>query len=260
MTVCALIGVGDPAILAFVLDPSQVVTGELWRLVTWPLAYPEGVTLNGVITVAVLWYFGRDLERELLGRAGLLRYLLAIAAVLTVVLIGVYYLLGGINPVFEYGLDTIELMVFLTWVAEWPNRPFLFNIPAWVVGLVIVFVQVMGSVGSRGWDYLVYFLVSVACCAILARSMGMLSEIHGVPKLALPRRQPKAQRTRRHPSVRGQLIAGPWAESSPQARAESPDEARMNALLEKIHAQGADALSEAERAELLALRDRLRKR
>jgi hypothetical protein len=34
----------------------------------------------------------------------------------------------------------------------------------------------------------------------------------------------------------------------------------MNALLEKIHASGQDSLSEAEKAELLALRDRLRRR
>jgi hypothetical protein len=34
----------------------------------------------------------------------------------------------------------------------------------------------------------------------------------------------------------------------------------MNALLEKIHASGKDSLSEDEKAELLALRDRLRRR
>lgn len=42
--------------------------------------------------------------------------------------------------------------------------------------------------------------------------------------------------------------------------AESPDEARMNALLEKIHESGQASLSSAEQKELLELRDRLRRR
>ncbi|MBO0843244.1 MAG: hypothetical protein J2O46_08665, partial [Nocardioides sp.] len=54
------------------------------------------------------------------------------------------------------------------------------------------------------------------------------------------------------------VVAGPWA-STPQPP-QSRDEQRMDELLDKIHATGTESLTDAERAELLELRERRRKR
>jgi hypothetical protein len=71
----------------------------------------------------------------------------------------------------------------------------------------------------------------------------------------LPRRQPKARRPKRtFDNSRPTVVAGPW--EAPVSR----DEARMNEILDKIHAEGQAALTDKERAELLEIRERLRRR
>ncbi|MGC3956091.1 MAG: hypothetical protein QM804_17925 [Propionicimonas sp.] len=41
--------------------PQQVVEGQVWRLVTWPLSNAPG--LWGVLSLFFFWYFGTDLEQ-----------------------------------------------------------------------------------------------------------------------------------------------------------------------------------------------------
>ena len=58
----------DPAILNnFILWPPAVREGELWRLFTWPFANEP--SLWTVITLAIFWYFGREIEGLLGGRS-----------------------------------------------------------------------------------------------------------------------------------------------------------------------------------------------
>jgi hypothetical protein len=248
---------------SLILDPVAIVHGEVWRVVTWPFAYPGGVDFWSVVTIAFFWYFGKDLEDNLLGRKRMLEFIVGITLVFTAVSVLLYVSTGEV--VIDGGLDTVELMVLLAWIAEWPNRRFMFNIPAWVFGVVLVSVSVISKLQYGTWSYPLYLLVGIALCAIVARSLGMLSEHHIVPHISRPKRAPKpprSSRSPRHPSTRGpRVVAGPWEGSGlPTHPPESRDEARMNALLEKIHASGQDSLSEAEKAELLALRDRLRRR
>ena len=50
-----------PSRLWFATD--AVAAGQVWRLVTWPWA--EGLSLFGVINLALFWYFATDLERSI---------------------------------------------------------------------------------------------------------------------------------------------------------------------------------------------------
>src|ERR671912_24917 len=52
------------------LIPQEVRSGQIWRIVTWPL-YNEP-DLWTVITLAIFWFFGRDIE----GRIGRSRFAL----------------------------------------------------------------------------------------------------------------------------------------------------------------------------------------
>ena len=47
-------------LVPLVLIPDDVVHGQVWRLVTWPLA--NGPDLWTVLGLAMLWYFGRELH------------------------------------------------------------------------------------------------------------------------------------------------------------------------------------------------------
>jgi signal transduction histidine kinase len=260
--VSAIVGFGSPLTRALELDPIAIVHGQVWRAITWPLAYSSFGLLTA-LTIALFWYFGRDLEDNLLGRKRMLQFVVWVTLACSLISVTIYVALGQYVP--DATLSTLELIVLLAWIAEWPHRPFMFNIPAWVVGLVIVAVTLLGSVGSRNLFFGLYLVLVLAVSAMIAKSLGMLSEHHIVPHISRPKRAPKpprSSRSPRHPSARGpRVVAGPWEGSSlPTQPTESRDEARMNALLEKIHASGQDSLSDAEKAELLALRDRLRRR
>lgn len=254
----------------FVLDPEAILHGEVWRVVTWPFAYPGGVGLWPLLTIVMFWYFGKDLEEHLLGRTRMLQFVASVTVIFSVVAVAIDAIVAdGRAVVIDSGLNTVELVVLLAWIAEWPQRRFLFNIPAWVFGSVILALSLIQYLQYGVWWMALYLVVGLVLATIAARSLGMLSEHHALPTIHLPHRQkrggtarhqhgPRARRAHRHPSQGPTVVAGPWEGSS--APRESPDEARMNALLEKIHASGQGSLSSAEQKELLELRDRLRRR
>lgn len=248
----------DPQLLGWLaLDPERVLHGQVWRLITWPFSYVD-ISFWDAVTVFIFWYFGQDLEKNLLGRTKFLKFVLFSTLALGLLLVGIY----AAFPFFGvlWTLNTIELMVLLLWIAEWPTRRFMFNVPAWVLGLALVGMQVLSLTGHRAWQFLLHFVVGIALCALIGRHYGALAEHHWVPDL-VKRRTPKAKRQRKHfdPS-RPTVVSGPWdASLTPEPRV-TPDEARMNALLDKIHAHGQDSLSAKEKAELLELRERMRRR
>lgn len=68
-----------PSVLGYA--PSLLFYGEVWRIVTWPMA--DGIGLWPAINLFFLWYFGRELEITL-GRRRMARLYLGIWASLTV--------------------------------------------------------------------------------------------------------------------------------------------------------------------------------
>ena len=50
-------------------------------------------------------------------------------------------------------------MVLLVFIAEYPRRRFFFNIPGWVIGVVIIGISVLGYIGKRDWLLLVNLLL-----------------------------------------------------------------------------------------------------
>lgn len=244
------------------LDPAKALEGQLWRLVSWPFSYPYdlggfglgGISIWSVLNLFFFWYFGQDIEANLLGRSRFLRMIVWMTLALGVLLVMMDAAIPAFSGVLA-GLGSLELMIVLAWIAEWPDRRFLFNIPAWLFGLVIVGLNVLSLMGARQWWLLLHFLLGIVVCAVIARHYGMLAERHAIPHLHLPHRQPRVRKPKRtFDSSRPTVVTGPW---EPQV---SRDEARMNALLDKIHAEGQAALTDKERAELLELRDRLRRR
>jgi membrane associated rhomboid family serine protease len=241
------------------LSPHDVVDGQVWRLVTWPLAYPFGIGLWDLLYIAFFWYFGTEIE-SLLGKKRMAWFLGLIAVGLGLLWVALVELTsisnGALSGAFQlWGLNQIELMVLLVFIAEYPGRRFFFNIPGWVIGVVIVGISVLGYVGNRQWLYLINFLLGLVVTALIARSLGLMSEWRWLPHLSV-RRRPRRPRQRRPsgPTV----VQGPW--EPPAAPPVSRDQAALDALLDKISASGMDSLTGSEREQLLILRDRLRRR
>jgi hypothetical protein len=248
-----------------VLLPDSVRSGEVWRLVTWPLANEPG--LWPVLTLAIFWYFGRELE-GLLGRTKFAVMLLLLAVIPGIT--------GVLLDIIDYSLAPVELAVFLVFIAEYPTVRFFFGIPAWAIGAVIVGIQVLQYLGYRETERIVLLFVTIAVAALTARSMGLAQSLPWIPKLPYPGEsgsRRRRQRTRRS-SSRGDVIDGPWGATSrgappragaplpqpPRAADELQDQAELDHLLDKISANGMDGLTADEKRRLNELSKRLRNR
>lgn len=233
--------------------PAEVLQGQVWRAVTWP--FVDGISLWTILTLVLLWYFGRDLENQV-GRRPMMSLYVALWAILTVVAFVVGLAMGGGAMA---GLRSIQFIVLLLWIAEYPRRPFFFGIPAWIVGAVLVALQVLSYIAIRDLAGLASLVVTFFVAAVVARRFGLLSDLSW-----LPGRRGSAPRIRQGGGVRAPQASAPRtpraarAEQKAAAR-QASDHERMDALLEKISEQGIHSLTPAERKELEALRERRRK-
>ncbi len=222
--------------------PELVIEGQAWRLVSWPMA--NGLGLWGIISLFLLWYFGTDLE-QVVGRKPMAWLLVGIWASLTAAATLVSFLLGEGYAL--AGINIIQFAVLLIWIAEYPDRRFLFNIPAWVFGLVLIGLQVLQSLAMRDLGGLLSLALALVLIAIAARRSGLLSAYRWIP--GAPRaRQPRAARQPRSSRA-----------SQRQAGRTISDRERLDQLLDQINDQGIGSLTDAQRRELLRLRERLRR-
>lgn len=252
--------------LNLALLPDSVRGGEVWRLLTWPLANQPGIW--EVLTIAIFWYFGREIE-GLLGRS---RF-----AVMLLLLAVIPGLVGTALDIGDFSLRAVQLAVFLVFIAEYPTARFFFGIPAWAIGAVIVGVQVLQYLGFRETERILLLFVTIAVAALTARSMGLAQSLPWIPKLPYPGTAGGGrQRSRRRaprPAGGGAVIDGPWGASSrggggagaplpqpPRPGDDPRDQAELDLLLDKISANGMDGLSTEEKRRLNELSKRLRNR
>ena len=239
--VYALEPVDKPILTKLALIPSRITSGQVWRIISWPLANGlDQQLLWVIISIAVLWYFGSRLEEQV-GRTKFAWFLTMI-----IVIPG---LVGTALDLPQAGVHTVQLVVLLTFIAEYPNVRFFFGIPAWVLGAVYVAAEVLQLAGDRNGRRLLFFIVSLVVGALAARAVGMLEGFPWIPKISMPHRHRRPKQARR-PAV----VAGPWAGTTTVSAAQS----ELDELLDKISATGMNSLSKAEKERLNELSKRLR--
>jgi membrane associated rhomboid family serine protease len=246
LVVFAVEPVDKPIQLALAMVSEDVAHGQVWRLATWPFANLY-VDFWVVVSIFFFWYFGSEIERAI-GRVRM-----------AVLFFGTAALTGVVGTLIDLaGVGSIGLLIALVFIAEYPHIRFFFGIPGWLIGLVLVGIQIIQLLGYRFLVDLYTFLCSLVIVAVMARTVGLFAEHRWVP--ALPwRHGARAGRKRRRRAASGPtVVQGPWQPSStPQV---SPDQAALDALLDKISASGMDSLSDGEREQLMVLRERLRRR
>jgi hypothetical protein len=247
-----------PLLRSLALIPSEVFDGEIWRIVTWPLANGlDDRLLWYAVTVALLWYFGARLEAQA-GRTKFSIFLVAIIVVPGIV--------GTLLDLPQFGVRPVQLVVLLVFVAEYPNVRFFFGIPAWVIGVIYVLTDILQITGARAGDRLLFYVISLAIAAIAARSIGLLTAYPWIPRVPIGdgiRTRPArpARPPRRSKAGRPTVVEGPWGIASTVPNPTSlADQAELDSLLDKIAATGMDSLSGDEKRRLNDLSKKLRKR
>ncbi|MBJ7472393.1 MAG: rhomboid family intramembrane serine protease [Solirubrobacteraceae bacterium] len=284
--------VDKPITSAMAMIPDDVAKGEVWRLFTWPWSH-EGFGLFDIIGAAIFWIFGTQLEAQV-GRKRFTWLIGSSILIISTVATALGLLLSSETVLSD--LDLLQLVVLLLYIAEYPTRPFFFNIPAWVIGAVIVALEVINDLAFRDWVRLLTVFVAAALIALVARKIDLLSNYDRVPDVRMPRRKRRGETSapnRGRPtgrSGRGSGAGAPepkrsgslWgrkAEAEPAEIVQMPtrprprppvettvpdnfsvDDLALDALLDKISEGGMDALTDAERQSLDELRARRRGR
>jgi membrane associated rhomboid family serine protease len=248
-----------------VFHPIAVRDGDLWRIVTWPIANPP-TRLLVVLTLVFFWLVGHIVE-EMLGRT---RFTVLIAIITIIPAVIVTALPPESFPTLtEVGLSLLLTTLFVVYAAENPNAPSFFGIPIWILAAVFIGIDVLRVVGDRLWGTLIMMLLSMACALVVVRQWGFVARLSFIPKLAggqkphPPRRGPAPPRATSRKSDRrrsGQVVEGPWSSPAPpQSTADAAAaQVELDSLLDKISATGLDSLTTDEKRRLNELSKRLR--
>ncbi len=238
-------------------NATGVLDGQVWRLVTWPIANQPDFW--AILLFAVFYMLGSQLE-NLMGRRPFMWFLLLLTAVPAVVVTLVELVLTDFVGI-AAGLRFIEIGVLVAFAAQYPQARFWPGIPALAMAGIIVAIDYLQILGDRNEYEFVLLTAIVATSLVGMRSFGFAQELSGIPAVRLPAamtgsaapRPPSATRSRKR--GRGNLSAVPSAPANdPLADME------IDALLDQVAEHGLDSLSKDQRKRLEEHSKRLRKR
>ncbi len=270
-TTAILVGLGAIMLIVYAISPGSasnlvffpelVRAGEVWRLVTWPIVSVPSFWV--LISMFFFWYFGHIVE-EMVGRIRFTRLILAI-----VVAPPLFVSIVDLPTAPEAGLNLLGSIMLVLFAAENPNAPFFFNIPAWIIAAIFIGIDVLGYVGNRWWGTLVVLLLAVGIALVTIRQWGFAERLDMIPRFSGSSRHRKPTRSasgrarratprRTDRSGRTEVIKGPWAPPAVDGAARESMQAELDGLLDKISAQGLEALSSDEKKRLNELSKLLR--
>lgn len=249
-------------------SPSLVRDFEVWRLVTWPIATEPAIwPLLGIV---FFWLFGQQLE-ALFGRGKFVVWVLALTIVPAFVLTLLGPLDNSIDFMVQFGLSNLFLGGIWVYAATYPGVKWFEVIPLWALAAIFTLLNLLQYTGAGANGQVIFLLVSVVVALVAGRSLGLATG-WPIPHIPLdgvasgngsPKRKSKPKRSAGASSTRG-VVQGPWknapAPAPPPAAPSPADQIELDALLDKIGANGMDSLSGDEKKRLNDLSKRLRNR
>jgi membrane associated rhomboid family serine protease len=204
-----------------------------WQLVTYGFAHSPAAFKHILFNMLVLFFLGRDIESTY-GWKEFLRLYLVMLVVAGLAWVIVERLQGASALARSYGASGAVTGVVILYALNFPRRTlllfFVIPVPAWVVGVLVVTLDVLGAVNSDGSNIGYTAHLGGAAFAFLyyrfGWNLGRLTE----GRISWPRfkRRPKL---RLHRPTR-----------------EKPDlTAEVDRILEKIHRSGEASLTRKER-------------
>ena len=249
--------------------PTLVRDFEVWRLVTWPIATEPAIwPLLGIV---FFWLFGQQLE-ALFGRGKFVAWVLALTIVPALILTALGPLANSIDFMIQYGLSGLFLGGIWVYAATYPGVKWFEVVPLWALAAVFTVLNLLQFMGNDETGQIIFLLVSIGVALVAGRSLGLATgwpiphlPLDGVGTSARPKKKkkPKSARSSGAPKSGG-VVQGPWKNAPapmPPPSAPSPaDQIELDALLDKIGANGMESLSADEKKRLNDLSKRLRNR
>jgi membrane associated rhomboid family serine protease len=252
--------VSQAALVRLAFFSPDVRNGEVWRVITWPVVNPP-TQIWVILTLAFFWFVGHRIEDQL-GRKRFTVLLLAMT-ILPAAFVTLFDFTSETGVAFGLGVLGTGLLVVFAF--DNPGAMFFFGIPAWVIALVFVGIDVLRLLGDRLYGQLVLELGVILVACVGARQYGMLESLGFIPTLGRGgsqqrrsgiARSAKPKRRSAAPTA-SSVVTGPWASSSASTQT-AIDQVELDHLLDKIGANGMDSLTKAEKLKLNELSKRLR--
>ena len=169
------------------------------------------------------------------------------------------------------GMRYIGVGIFIAFAVEYPQLRFFFNIPAWVIAVGFVFLDVLGIlsdrefVGNHAYYVLFLYTLVLATAIFVMRQLGLADAAHFIPRINWPgmarsgaagRAKPSKAKRRSKADLRVVPPTVSYPSSPPMMDRTTQEE--VDSLLDKIAAHGLDSLTADERRRLDQASKRLR--
>lgn len=228
MVAVAVIG-PDAVQAALAFDTVSVLKhGQIWRCLTY--AFANGPHLLFVVSLVMLYIFGRDLE-QYLGRKGFVRLYLGFLLLGPSLLLAASLVTG---QTYDLTQNWANFAVFLSFASLYPGAQLIFQIPAKVFAWVLLGIFALQLLAVRQWPEM-FALLATAFLAWYAIRHGSALDLDFMSRL-----RPVSHRTKR-PRLR--VVKNPEDEPVDPHRIIDP-------LLEKISRDGLASLTRREREQL----------
>lgn len=252
MIATALLMAGDDDVLeALIFTFANVADhGRLWTPLTYVLINPP--SLMFVLISYLFWSFGEQVERHL-GRRAFVK--LIVGLILVTPLLLSLVALTGPRAWRAIGMGQLEFGVFLAFATLYPRAKIsliLLTIDAWILAAVLVGVSALGSLAMRDWAGLFVLAGQVLFAYGFIRyeqgswSLPSLASLKPRPKLRLEKKPRVSESSR--------------STKAGKATSDVSLEEQVDQLLEKIHRQGLQSLTEEERRIMEKASESLRKK
>ncbi len=220
-----------------------------WRFVTYGFAHASPPHILG--NMLGLFFFGRNIEALYGPRKFLGMYLTAIVAGSIVWSVQHF----ATTPVSRWDLPLVGASgavtaVILLFCINFPKQTVLFMLvipmPAWILGVVIIFMDVTGHMGNQGRVAHAVHLIGAAYAYFFYRTRIELGQFISMDWIG------KLKRNKRRPKLR---VHAPKNSSD-----DDQLDRKADAVLDKLHRQGEASLSKSERRILEEYARRMKQR
>jgi hypothetical protein len=163
-------------------------------------------------------------------------------------------------------LSNLFLAGIWVYAATYPGVKWFEVIPLWALAAVFTVLSLLQFSGTNETGRILFLLVTVGVALVAGRSLGLATG-WPIPHLPLDGTGSGQRRRKRSKPSKGsgqKVVDGPWkrgpAPMPPPSGPSAADQAELDALLDKIGANGMDSLTSDEKKRLNDLSKRLRNR